>query len=514
MQLIDKEMFDIDVERTLKSRLLLKTLIFSGILGLIGLLLLGIFTYNTATDGFKKLSTEKLDTISNELNYHFNGVNRSKQELINNLDGLNKKEKRYFQNGTGQIYIIDKQGEILYGNPKNSSKLLNSIQKNNTKILEYEFNGNRMIASYEYNSELGWHIIVADQVSNMTRFNKDVAWTMIITCLVAMALMGTGAVFVTNNITGPINQLVDILDKTEQGNLTAQVDFAHREDELGVLGTTFNNMIDKQADIIKQVKSSAQTVSSSSENLSTTIDESDQYIENTTANITELSASIQEIASNTEMVSSSAERMTETVDDGSQSIEKAVTEMHSIRNMVEESASIIGNLGAKTKEIEEIINLITNIAEQTNLLALNATIEAARAGEHGRGFAVVAEEIQNLAEETSNATEDIAKLIRETQKGSEEAITAIEEGTEEVAVGEEVITKAGDAFEEISEAINETSSQIKDSSAAAQQMAAGADQVVDSTENIDDMSKEMKKTSESLTEEAIDLKGLVDQFKV
>ncbi|SJZ89118.1 methyl-accepting chemotaxis protein [Selenihalanaerobacter shriftii] len=514
MRLINKEMFDIDVERTLKSRLLLKTLIFSGILGLIGLLLLGVFTYNTATDGLQKLSTEKLETISNELNYYFNEVNMSQEELIKNLDDLDAKEKKYFQNGTGQIYIIDKQGKVLYGKSSDSLKLIDHIQENKTSRLEYEVNNNNMMATYEYNSDLGWYIIVADQISNMTRFNKDVAWTMIITCLVAMALMGTGAIFVTNNITGPINQLVDILNKTEQGDLTAQVSFAYREDELGVLGTTFNNMIDKQGDIINRVKVAAQTVSSSSEDLSTTIDESNQYIGTTTSNITELSASIEEIASNTEMVSSSAERMNTTVDNGSKSIEQAVTEMESIRNMVEESAGIIGNLGEKTKEIEKIINLINNIAEQTNLLALNATIEAARAGEHGRGFAVVAEEIQNLAEETSNATKDIAQLISETQKGSAEAITAIEEGTKEVAVGEEVITKAGNAFEEINEAISETSFQIRDASAAAQQMAVGADQVVDSTENIADMSEEMKETSESLAEEATDLKGLVDQFKV
>jgi methyl-accepting chemotaxis protein len=95
---------------------------------------------------------------------------------------------------------------------------------------------------------------------------------------------------------------------------------------------------------------------------------------------------------------------------------------------VEEAERVTGmvvTLNSATARIGEVVTLISSIAEQTNLLALNATIEAARAGEAGKGFAVVAQEVKQLASQTSRAIGDIGSQIDAVQQATHSVSSGI-----------------------------------------------------------------------------------------
>ena len=123
--------------------------------------------------------------------------------------------------------------------------------------------------------------------------------------------------------------------------------------------------------------------------------------------------------------------------------------MNTIADTAITSSDVVAKLGERSKEIGNIVEVISGISGQTNLLALNAAIEAARAGEHGHGFAVVAEEVRKLAEESQHASKQIGDLIHTIQEETEHAVAAMETGREEAEKGRENVTATGEEFSEI-----------------------------------------------------------------
>jgi len=128
-------------------------------------------------------------------------------------------------------------------------------------------------------------------------------------------------------------------------------------------------------------------------------------------------------------------------------VERNVTQAGVVAGRAQEIArsagQMVAHLSSSSREIGNVVKVITSIAEQTNLLALNATIEAARAGQAGKGFAVVAGEVKELARETAKATEEVSAKVTAIQDDSHNVVEALEQVAQSVAeinVSQEAIT--------------------------------------------------------------------------
>ena len=176
-------------------------------------------------------------------------------------------------------------------------------------------------------------------------------------------------------------------------------------------------------------------------------------------------------------VAAGAEQMGASIREIAQNANEAARVAAAAVAEAEATTATVTRLGESSREIGDVVKVITSIAEQTNLLALNATIEAARAGEAGRGFAVVADEVQRLAERASNATKRIETLVQTIQSDTNEAVSSMEQTTSEVVAGARLAEDAGTALGEIENVSSNLASLILGISTAARQQSAAASNI-------------------------------------
>jgi methyl-accepting chemotaxis protein len=202
------------------------------------------------------------------------------------------------------------------------------------------------------------------------------------------------------------------------------------------------------------LQTSANSMQDTAQRMSVTADRSSGLVIAVASAAQETSANIQTVSSGTEQLSSSISEIDRKVINSAEIASKAVDEACT-------TDATMQGLADHANRISVVVDLIQTIASQTNLLALNATIEAARAGEAGRGFAVVASEVKNLANQTAKATEEIRLQIANMQQVTTSAVGAIRNIGHTIGEINEVTTSIAAAVKQQGAATSEIAHNIK-----------------------------------------------------
>jgi methyl-accepting chemotaxis protein len=325
----------------------------------------------------------------------------------------------------------------------------------------------------------------------------------------------------------PLKIVAEKLQLVGEGNMATEDIIVHSSNEIGVIAEATNNMKNSLRIVLQKIGSHAEHVAASSEQLSASAEQTTAATEHISNVMNEVTVGtddqvlntkrglqlIQDVASKLVQVSEHAEKSaqfselaTSKTDDGQESIEQAMVQMNSINQTSQSLTGIVKELGERSSEIGQIVNVIQSISSQTNLLALNAAIEAARAGESGKGFAVVAEEVRKLAEQSNRSTEQVLQLVSAIQLKTAEAVDAAETTNQEMSNGMESVVKASSAFENIQQTVIEVKHRISEVANSVKDMSQQSTLLVESIQAISEVAtsnSEGTQTVSAATEEQL-----------
>jgi methyl-accepting chemotaxis protein len=421
---------------------------------------------------------------------------------------------------SGSVIRLCDEDNIIYStnNDEIGQKLDNEIGEQIKDTVSNTFESNKSLVVHN-TCDNGWGLVNSIPTSYIFGEIKTTGIFTVIITVICIILSGLFGVYFAKKISSPIKDLVDKMKQAEDGDLTVKTDFTG-EDEIGMLSSSFNIMIDKIRALIEETKHVSKIV----------IDEADaiKSMSSQTYSISEgVSIAMEGIASGTLNQANELENTVSTMDKLALSINNIISNISSVtyisnetKHIGDESLNIVQGLKAKTihtneimdeittninilsesiKEIEQVIELIKGISEQTNLLSLNAGIEAARAGESGMGFAVVAEEVKELAEQSRASTDSIYKVIRDVYNKANSAIELIDNSKKAFKEQTQAVEFTNSSFINIISSTENITKEINNIEALMNEINAQKEETIKSTKSI----KMITENSSANTEEVL-----------
>jgi len=329
-----------------------------------------------------------------------------------------------------------------------------------------------------------------------------------------------------DNLQTQVEKLVSEVSGVGEGDLRVQAEVT--ADALGVLADSFNYMVEELGSLVVRVKMVAHEVENSTtmtyERMSQLVEVADTQINQITGAAVEverMADSSRQVAERAQVLYGVAREARQTAESGRGAVLQTVEGMGRIHEYVLDTSSKVQTLGDRSREINNIVEVIANIAHQTNRLALDAAIQAAMAGENGKGFGAVAADIRRLAERAKDQASSIARIVRGVREDIGAVAVSMRDTERETSTGAELAQEAGTSLESIFgvverqaseiEAINRMAAQqLQSSSAVVQIMQAVSDSTQHSSTNTRDAAENM----ERLARLAEQLLASVEAFKL
>lgn len=322
-----------------------------------------------------------------------------------------------------------------------------------------------------------------------TRYARSLQSFSVVLLLAVLAAGGI-AWGLSRSITRPLRDAVAVARTVAQGTLNQTIEVPADRSETGALLRALQDMQQSLVAVVRSVRLGSEGVAHASAEIASGNLDLSQRTENQASALQDTSAAMQKLeatvghnADAAEQASSLAASASQVAAQGGEVVDQVVHTMRGIQ--------------ASSARIADIIGVIDGIAFQTNILALNAAVEAARAGEQGRGFAVVASEVRSLAQRSAAAAKEIKDLIGDS-------VSQVERGS---ALAE----RAGQTMGDVVASIQRVSTLVQEISQASRQQAQAALEVGQSVLDMDRGTQQNAALVEQMAAAADGLRGLAQE---
>jgi len=322
-----------------------------------------------------------------------------------------------------------------------------------------------------------------------------------------------------DNTSKPLVELTESAQAIAAGDMTKEISVEGKGD-LAILVAAFRKMRENLERLTSEIKIASESLRDSSASFAETIGhmtENTQQVSFAVAQesksaqsesiridemvkmLTEQTKAIYDVVQSAQNAAGASSNASEVAQNGSKSAQISLEKMNSLLRNVEDTAEAMKQLSKKSKEISQIVSIITNIAHQTNLLSLNAAIEAARAGEQGRGFAVVADEVRKLAEGSRKAASQIQQLIELVESDIDDTTDKMEHTMKDAAESSRTISDSLKSLEDIAATVEETAAMVEEISASTEEQKALTESLAKSLDEVAAIAKENSASAEGIS---------------
>ncbi|CAK0739351.1 methyl-accepting chemotaxis protein [Azospirillaceae bacterium] len=335
------------------------------------------------------------------------------------------------------------------------------------------------------------------------------------------------AMLIARHLVSRLNAVAGGINRAALGDLSVVIPL-DGHDEIADLARATHDMQSRLRELVSEVSVNTvkvnavvREITAAVEGQAGTSSQMSSSVAEITSTMEELSTSSTLIADHSKSVVDVARQTLEDSRNGSEAMQTVLGCMNSIRTENQLSLHEIVELGAKSKQIGKVMEIINALADQTRLIAFNAALEAASAGEAGKRFSVVAAEIRRLADNVSGSTGEIETKIGEIQDAISRLVITSEKGAAGIAAGITASTTTTEHLATIVKTATRTDSAAQQISLSTQQQKTASTQVVVALREIVTASAHtahslarIYQISKDLSALSTRLEALVGQFKL